>query len=40
MYEPVAPGELESVQLGIHVGKDTASFAPTLRTMAGQVIQA
>ena len=37
VYEPVAPGELESVRLGIHVGEDPISFAPTLRTVAGQV---
>ncbi len=37
VYEPVAPGELESVRLGIHVGDNPISFAPTLRTVAGHV---
>jgi DNA-binding PadR family transcriptional regulator len=37
VYEPFAPGELHSVQLGIHVGEDPTSFASTLRTVAGQV---
>lgn len=37
VYQPVAPGELGSVRLGIHVAGDPASFAPTLRAMAGQV---
>jgi hypothetical protein len=37
VYEPLAPGELHSVQLGIHVGEDPTSFTSTLRTVAGQV---
>lgn len=37
VYQPVAPGELRSVRLGIHVGGDPTSFAPTLRALAGQV---
>jgi hypothetical protein len=37
VYEPLAPGELQSVHLGIHVRGDPTSFASRLRTVAGQV---
>jgi predicted permease len=37
VYEPFAPGELQSVHLGIHVGDDPASFASRLRTIASEV---
>lgn len=37
VYEPFAPGELETVQLGIHLGPDPSSFAPRLRAIAGDV---
>jgi putative ABC transport system permease protein len=37
VYEPLAPGELSSVRLGIRVGEDPASFAPRLRALAREV---
>ncbi len=37
VYEPVAPGELETVRLGIHLADDPAAFAPRLREVAGDV---
>lgn len=37
VYEPLAPGDLSTVRLGIHVGADPASFAPRLRGLAGEV---
>jgi hypothetical protein len=37
VYEPFAPGELPSVNLGVHVGDDPMSFASRLRTVAGEV---
>lgn len=37
VYEPLAPGELSTVRLGIHVGDDPASIAPRLRAIAGEV---
>ncbi len=37
VYQPFAPGDLGSVQLGIHVGGDPVSFTPRLRAIAAEV---
>ena len=37
MYHPLAPGEISSLRIGIHVGNDPESFTPRLRELAGEV---
>jgi hypothetical protein len=37
VYEPLTPGQIETVRLGIHLGNDPSTFAPRLREVAGEV---